>query len=89
MKDINIPPIEALAKDVAQAIGGARRFALRALHRISWQGLMLACVALSLLIAVMPLALLLFIIFLLLKLLVGIVWYRSRKAPPAPNRAGP
>ncbi|HAT30000.1 MAG TPA: hypothetical protein DCW29_03855 [Janthinobacterium sp.] len=79
MKDINVPSIEALCKEVAQAVCGCARHAMRALGRMSWPALLLACVALSLLITILPLAVFLFIVFLLLKLVIGATLFNKHR----------
>jgi hypothetical protein len=68
-----------LLDDVVQACGRTLRFGFNALQRMSWPMLLAACFMLALLLTVVPLALVLFVGFLLLKLVIGALVVGSRR----------
>lgn len=81
MKDIHYNDIKMLFKEVADACVTTARFGLRTLSRMSWPALLLSCIALSLVAAVLPLAIMLFIVFTAIKLLVASHFFGARKRP--------
>lgn len=68
-----------LLDDIVQACGRTLRFGVNALQRMSWPTLLVACFMLALLLTVVPLALVLFAVFLLLKLAIGALVIGSRR----------
>ncbi|WP_338770982.1 hypothetical protein [Massilia sp. METH4] len=62
------------------------RHALRRLERMPWPSLLVVCVMLALLVTVLPLALTLFVLFLLVKLVAGALG-GSRHRPQRPDHA--
>jgi hypothetical protein len=74
--------------DVLDEVGTAflhtARYGARTLQRMSWPALLLACVLMAMILTLLPLALLLFTAFLLLKLAVGacILQRRNKTSPP-------
>ena len=70
MKTINKTCTETL-REAYDATVRIARHAMRRLDRMSWPALLAACVMLALLITVLPLALTLFVLFLLVKLVAG------------------
>ena len=73
--------------DVLNEVGTAflrtARYGARTLQRMSWPALLLACVLMAMVLTLLPLALLLFTAFLLLKLAVGAcILERHHKARP-------
>lgn len=82
MKDIN-PSFKAIAKEMLQALRSTARFGARTLRNMSWPALMLGCVALALIITIIPLAIFLFVVFLLLKVLIGLAFFSGRRSAPA------
>lgn len=76
MKNIDCNTIAAVFREVGQAFCAGVRLAARTLRRMSWPALLLSCVLLSLLLTILPLALTLFVVFLLAKLLVAAVFVK-------------
>ena len=72
MKDITPKSFWDLLEEVADAILRTLRYGLRTLQRMSWPALLLSCVMLAFVISILPLALVLFTIFMLVKLVVGV-----------------
>jgi|GEM_PF-712109 len=70
MKTINKTFSETL-REAADAVVSVSRHAVRRLGRMSWPALLALCVVLALLLTILPLALTLFVIFLLAKLVIG------------------
>ncbi|HEV7815926.1 MAG TPA: hypothetical protein VGP06_12600 [Janthinobacterium sp.] len=83
MKDIDCHSILALLKETGAALRSAARFGLRTLSRMSWPALLLSCVLLALFTTILPLAISLFAVFLLLKLLVAAVVVGKHRGKPA------
>jgi membrane protein implicated in regulation of membrane protease activity len=88
MKNIDCHTISAVFQEVGHALCGAVRLAARTLRRMSWPALLLSCVALSLLLTILPLALTLFAVFLLFKLLVAAVFVHRHQRQQQENRHG-
>ncbi|WBS04048.1 hypothetical protein OU994_07105 [Pseudoduganella sp. SL102] len=86
MKTINKTCTETL-REAYDATVRIVRHAMRRLDRMPWPSLLAACVMLALLITVLPLALTLFVLFLLVKLVAGALGgkqhYRPRHRDPA------
>ena len=76
MKQFDCTTISAVLNEVCTALCGAVRLAARTLRRMSWPALLLSCLLLSLLLTILPLALTLFVVFLLFKLLVATVFVK-------------
>lgn len=72
MKTIN-RSIGDVFREVGQASMSVLRHSMRTLSRMSWPALLASCVMLALLLTILPLALTLFVIFLLLKLAVAVI----------------
>lgn len=72
MKTINKTCTETL-RDAYDATMRIVRHAMRRLDRMPWPTLLAVCVMLALLITVLPLALTLFVLFLLVKLVAGAI----------------
>lgn len=84
MKDINPPPTSfwGLFDEIGRAVGKTARYALRMFERTSWPAILLGCVLLALILTVLPLAIMLFALFLLFKLVAGACAGKpQRKAP--------
>ncbi|GGB89251.1 hypothetical protein [Pseudoduganella buxea] len=80
MKTINKTFTETV-REAANAVLSVGRHAVRRLGRMSWPALLALCVMLALLLTILPLALTLFVIFLLAKLVIG-----AFGTPHAPRR---
>jgi hypothetical protein len=70
MKTINKTFTETL-REAADAVISIVRHGMRRLERMSWPSLLALCVMLAILLTILPLALTLFVIFLLAKLVIG------------------
>lgn len=70
MKTINKTFSETV-REASDFVVSVVRHGMRRLGRMSWQSLLALCVMLALLLTVLPLALTLFVIFLLAKLVIG------------------
>lgn len=67
MKDLNCT-LGTLFKEVAAACQRTTRHGMRTLSRMSWPALLLSCVLLALIATILPLAIVLFAIFMAIKL---------------------
>lgn len=81
MKTIN-KTIGDVFREVGQATMSVLRHGMRTLSRMSWPALLASCVMLALLLTILPLALTLFVIFLLLKLVSAFIDNYSRSKKP-------
>ncbi|AVR95612.1 hypothetical protein [Pseudoduganella armeniaca] len=70
MKTINKTFSETL-REASDFVVSVVHHGMRRLGRMSWQSLLALCVMLALLLTILPLALTLFVIFLLVKLVIG------------------
>ena len=70
--------------EVGTAFLNTARYGARTLQRMSWPALLVACVLMAMILTLLPLALLLFTAFLLLKLAVGacILERHNKSRPP-------
>ncbi|WP_317201847.1 hypothetical protein [Janthinobacterium sp.] len=71
MKDLNSPPEQNIFKEAGRAFARCARFTARTLGQMSWPALLLSCVVLAMLITIVPLALGLFVLFLIVKYLLA------------------
>jgi Flp pilus assembly protein TadB len=71
--------ITDFAGEVVRALLQTARFCMRTLTRMSWPALLGFCVVLAFMATILPLALLLFAFFLLLKLAVGALVLGNRR----------
>ncbi|MDC8757158.1 hypothetical protein [Janthinobacterium fluminis] len=67
MKDINPPPYASPFKEAGQAFSRFARLTARTLSTMSWPALLLSCIALAIVITIVPLIIALFVGFLLLR----------------------
>ncbi len=79
MKSANFNSFLALLEEMGQAFAKAVRYALGALATMSWPALMASAIALALAISIVPLALTLFVIFMLVKLIIGACFVSTRR----------
>jgi len=70
MKTINKTFTETV-REASDVIVSIVRHGMRRLERMSWPSLLALCVMLAILLSILPLALTLFVIFLLVKLVIG------------------
>jgi hypothetical protein len=88
MKTINRTVGDVL-REVAAAASHVGRYAMRTLSRMSWPALLASCVALAFLLTILPLALTLFVIFLLVKIAIALVAgysYNKRRGNATPHK---
>jgi hypothetical protein len=78
MKTIPSSSFAALLDEFAQAFAKVARHGARMLARMSWPALLGCCVLMALAITIVPLALLLFIVFMAIKLIVGAIVVHTR-----------
>ncbi|TWI63457.1 hypothetical protein IP91_03427 [Pseudoduganella lurida] len=86
MKTINKTFMESVG-EAADELARIVRHAARRINRMPWPGLLALCVLLALFVTVLPLALTLFVVLLLVKLVAGALgWshYQRRHRPVAP-----
>ncbi|MES2130166.1 MAG: hypothetical protein V4463_23085 [Pseudomonadota bacterium] len=79
MKTATLDHFLLLLEDIGRALLRAVRYGLRAVTTMSWPALMLACVVLAFAMTVIPLAILLFVIFTAVKLIVGALVLHNRR----------
>lgn len=79
MSKSNSQSILDVLGEVSHAFLQTARFGLRQFQRLSWPALLLSCIVLALLLTMLPLAVMLFAIFLLLKLAVGACVLEKRR----------
>jgi hypothetical protein len=86
MNNPTFDSIIASMEEIARAIAKAARHCIGAISAMSWPALMVSCVALALAITIVPLALGLFIIFLLVKLVFTTIGERASRGKPTPYK---
>lgn len=82
MKNVNPPSFSTLLDDIADACAQVMRFLVRTARTIAalpWPALLAASILLAFAITIVPLALTLFVLFLLLKLAVGAIVIHKRR----------
>lgn len=84
MSKINRQGVLDVLNEVGTAFLNTARYGARTLQRMSWPALLVACILMAMILTLLPLALLLFTAFLLLKLAVGacILERRNKARPP-------
>ncbi len=75
----------AILEELCLTLTKAVRYAAGAVASMSWPALLASCIVLALAISVVPLALTLFIVFMLAKLLIAAFVMRPRRDPPPPR----
>ena len=79
MKNATFASFSALLEEIGRALARAVRHGTRTVASMSWPQLMATCVALALLITIVPLAICLFIIFMAVKLAVAAILLNTRR----------
>ncbi|WP_426195593.1 hypothetical protein [Massilia sp. DWR3-1-1] len=79
MKNLTFSSINDLLDDIVRATMQAARSLGRAIGAMAWPQLLATCVVLALLITIVPLALTLFIAFMLVKLVVAAIVLQNRR----------
>jgi hypothetical protein len=83
MKNVNARSISNVFNEVAHAFISTTRFVMRTVGRMSWPALLLSCLMVALIASVLPFALMLFVLFMLVKLVAAAFFVKSHKRPPA------
>jgi hypothetical protein len=79
MKNATFASFSELLEEIARAFAQAVRYGGRAVATMSWPQLAAACVALALVITIVPLAICLFVVFMIVKLAVAAIVIHSRR----------
>ncbi|MGV7208704.1 hypothetical protein ACLB1G_12700 [Oxalobacteraceae bacterium A2-2] len=84
MKDINPKPksICDLFEEAGRAFMGVLRHAMRTLQRMSWPAILVACLALAFILTILPLAITLFVAFMLVKVAIALFAVKRYKQAP-------
>lgn len=86
MSKINRQSVLDVLNEVGTAFLNTARYGARTLQRMSWPALLVACILMAMILTLLPLALLLFTAFLLLKLAVGACVLQRRHQAKSPER---
>ncbi|MFC0169240.1 hypothetical protein ACFFKC_14235 [Pseudoduganella danionis] len=81
MKKITAQSVYNFLEEVLQAFVRVARFGGRLLRRMSPQAILAAALLLALIVAVLPLALVLFVVFMVFKVMVGASFIHGRRDP--------
>ncbi|HEU4373994.1 MAG TPA: hypothetical protein VFS02_10915 [Telluria sp.] len=79
MKNVTFASFSELLEEIGRAFAQAVRHGARAIATMSWPQLLASCVALALVITIVPLAICLFVVFMIVKLAVAAIVIHSRR----------
>jgi hypothetical protein len=79
MKNATFASFSELLEEIGRAFAQAVRYGVRAVATMSWPQLMATCVGLALVITIVPLAICLFIVFMIVKLAVAAIVINTRR----------
>jgi hypothetical protein len=79
MKNVTFTSFAALLEELGRAFAHAVRYGARAIATMSWPQMIAACIALALIITILPLAVCLFIFFMIVKLAVAAIVINTRR----------
>lgn len=79
MKNATFASFSELLEEIGRAFAQAVRYGVRAVAAMSWPQLMATCVGLALVITIVPLAICLFIVFMIVKLAVAAIVINTRR----------
>ena len=79
MKNVTFSSISMLLEEIGRAFAQAFRYGARAIATMSVAQMIAACIGLALLITILPLALFLFMVFLIVKLAVAAIVLNARR----------
>ncbi|MES2760379.1 MAG: hypothetical protein V4693_23650 [Pseudomonadota bacterium] len=79
MKNVTFSSIGMLLEEIGRAFAAAFRYGARAIATMSLPQMIVACIGLALAITILPLAIFLFIVFLIVKLAVAAIVVNSRR----------
>lgn len=86
MNNTTFDSFYATLGEMGRAIGKAARAGAAAVATMSWPALAVCCVLLAFAITIVPLALFLFVMFLAIKLIFGVVGDRASRGAPTPYK---
>lgn len=81
MKTINKHSVSSVVNEVIDAFIGTARFGMRTLARMSWPALLLSCLVIAMVATVLPLAIMLFLLFLAAKIIVAAFFVKRNDVP--------
>lgn len=79
MKNPTFASFTATIEEIGRAVARAARYGIQAVATMSWPALLATCIALALLITIVPLAICLFIFFMIVKLAVAAIVVNTRR----------
>jgi hypothetical protein len=79
MKNVTFSSITALLEEIGRAFARAARYGATAIATMSLPQMLAACIALALIITIVPLAICLFIFFMIVKLAVAAIVLNTRR----------
>jgi uncharacterized membrane protein len=77
----------ATLQDIGRAIGKAARYGAAAVATMSWPALAVTCLMIAFAVTILPLALFLFVMFMLIKLIFSAIADRAERGAPTPYRS--
>jgi hypothetical protein len=85
MKNPSFASFVSLLEEIGHAFYRAARYTARAMATMSWPAMLVTCIGLALAITIIPLALFLFIAFMLVKLIIAAIILSSRRRRALPH----
>ena len=79
MKNATFASFSELLEEIGRAFAQAFRYGARAIATMSWPQMLATCIALALVITILPLAVCLFIVFMIVKLAVAAIVINTRR----------
>jgi hypothetical protein len=79
MKNVTFTSFCALLEEMGRAFAKAAHYGARAIATMSWPQMIATCIALALIITIVPLAVCLFIFFMIVKLAVAAIVINTRR----------
>jgi hypothetical protein len=79
MKTVTFASFSALLEEIGRGFAQALRYGVRAIATMSWPQMIASCIALALMITILPLAICLFIFFMIVKLAVAAIVINTRR----------
>jgi len=88
MKTINKHTLGSVVNEVVDAFIGTARFSMDTLARMSWPALLLSCLVIAVIATVLPLAIMLFLLFLAAKIIVAAFFVKGAAQKESPHEDG-
>lgn len=76
----------ATLQEMGRAVGRAARYGAEAVASMSWPALAVACLLIAFAVTILPLALFLFVMFMLIKVIASSIAERKARGTPTPYR---